>query len=101
MAWLFAPSLQIEDLKDNRFLFLFESSDEQESALSRGPWNVRRNLLVLKPWPPGSAWQEVDLSTTSIWVQLHGIPLSLSTPATIRTMGALIGRISECDFPED
>lgn len=65
-AWPFAPSLQIEDLQDNKFLFLFESEGECDLALSRGPWNIQGNMLVLKRWPVGMSWQEVDLMTTEL-----------------------------------
>lgn len=71
------------------------------TAISWAPWNIQGSLIVLKPWPFGMAWQEVNLSTTFIWVQLHGIPLYYSNPTTIRSMRARIGPILDCDFPEN
>ncbi|KAB1227299.1 hypothetical protein CJ030_MR1G016843 [Morella rubra] len=100
-VWAFAPSLQIEDLQENRFLFIFDSREERELALSKGPWNVRGNLLTLKNWHSSISWQERDLSTATLWAQLHGMPLSGYNSETIQSMGALIGQVVESDYPKN
>lgn len=64
-AWVFAPSLQIEDLQDNH---IFDSGEEHDLALTHDPWNIKGSLLALKPWPSGISWQEVNLSTMALCV---------------------------------
>lgn len=79
---------------------MFEAVKEREIALARGPWNIRGSLLVLKKSPPGMSWQELDLFSTSMWVQIHGIPLGGAVPDKIHRMRSLIGPVLECDFPK-
>ncbi|KAB1205960.1 hypothetical protein CJ030_MR7G016940 [Morella rubra] len=88
-ARLFGPSLKIEFLKLNCFLFHFESSDERDRTLSRGPWNIRGHFLVLKKSPAGMAF----------WIHLHGVPLCGSNPDVLRRIGATVRKVVECNFP--
>lgn len=61
-AWAFDPHVEISELEPNVFLFEFSAKEPRETVFERQPWNVKGYLLILKRWPLGLNWQEVDLS---------------------------------------
>lgn len=86
-AWNFAPDLSIEDLQHNKFLFRFTLLQDKEFILQSAPWNFKGHLMVLKECHWDYSIDEVDLSTTQFWVQLHGIPLSIASMLNISLIG--------------
>ena len=51
--------------------------------------------MVLKRWSPDLTWQEVDFSTSSIWVQVHVLPTLWRTEENLRKIGSRVGAVLE------
>lgn len=47
-SWHFVMGLEIEELEDNCFLFMFPSPTALTKVLDQSPWNVNGHMLVLK-----------------------------------------------------
>jgi hypothetical protein len=62
VAWKFASPLEIEILSSDKFLFIVPLRSHAEQILHQGAWNVRGSLLILKPWSPELAFEEVELN---------------------------------------
>jgi hypothetical protein len=73
-AWKFALPLSFAVVGHHKYLFGISKPEHVQSILDQGPWNVRGSLLLLKPWSPDLALDEVNLNLCSFWVQVHGLP---------------------------
>jgi hypothetical protein len=70
-AWKFASPLEIETLSSDKFLIKVFQRSHAERILHQGPWNVHGSLLILKPWSPELAFDEVELIACPFWIQVH------------------------------
>jgi len=73
-AWKFALPLSFAVVGHHKYLFGISNQEHVQTILDQGPWNVRGSLLLLKPWSPDLALDEVNLNLCSFWVQVHGLP---------------------------
>ena len=53
---------------------------------------------MLKRWSPDLTWQEVDFSTSLVWVQVHGLPPFWKTEDNLRRIGSRVGSVLEVDL---
>ena len=53
---------------------------------------------MLKRWSPDLTWQGVDFSTSSVWVQVHGLPPFRKIENSLRRIGSRMGSILEVDL---
>lgn len=65
--------------------------------MERQPWNVKGYPMVLKLWPPGLSWLEIDLKMCPIWVQIHGVPMDRSTELSTKFISQAIGPVLEIE----
>ncbi|GJX17150.1 copia protein [Tanacetum coccineum] len=47
-----------------------------DSMLENGLWVIRNHPLILKKWHPDENLLKEDVSTISVWVKLHGVPVT-------------------------
>ncbi|GJW66962.1 reverse transcriptase domain-containing protein [Tanacetum coccineum] len=47
-----------------------------DAMLENGPWVIQTNPLILKKWHPDENLLKEDVSTVSVWVKLHGVPVT-------------------------
>jgi hypothetical protein len=59
--------------------------------MDNGPWNIKDDLLVVKPWPPELTNAEFILFTCAFWVKVHGLPLQNMTDVNAIKIGKFIG----------
>ena len=57
--------------------------------------------MVLKRWSPDLTWQEVEFSSSTIWVQVHGLPTLWRTEENLRKVGSKVGSILDVDLIGD
>lgn len=98
-SWKSIDSLEVEDLGNNAFLFTFSTHTVRDQILSGGPWNVRGQMLILKPWNPNLSIGEIDLFYTPVWIQIHGLPMFKMTERSTKNIGQLAGPVLAHDFP--
>ena len=54
--------------------------------------------LIIKKWSPDITWQEVDFSSSTFWVQVHGLPALRSTEDNLKRIGSQLGKVIEVDL---
>ena len=96
-AWSFAAPLIIEVLDSNKYLFTVSQESHYQSIISQGPWNVKGSLLLLQPWPPNLALDDVKLQFCAFWIQVHNLPFQFMTTTNAIKIGKDIGQILELD----
>ncbi|GJU78480.1 zinc finger, CCHC-type containing protein [Tanacetum coccineum] len=53
--------------------------DGLDSMLENGPWFIRNNPLILKKWNLNVNLMKEDVVNVSVWVKLHGVPVTAFT----------------------
>jgi hypothetical protein len=96
-AWNFAAPFTIEILSSQKFLFTVPNEAIFNRIMTLGPWNIKNSLLLLKPWPPALAIDEVKLHYCPFWVQVHNLPYQCMTVKNAIKMGKGIGEFMELD----
>ncbi|KAL0014282.1 hypothetical protein SO802_001351 [Lithocarpus litseifolius] len=97
-AWRPTFQIQVKQVDKNVFTFCFHHETDLQNAFNRRPWSIRGGHLVLKQWSPSLAWQEVSFSSSTFWVQVHGLPELWKSPENIRKLGEKAGKVLEVDL---
>jgi hypothetical protein len=96
-SWSFAVPFTIEILASNKFLFIVQNEALFKRIIHQGPWNIQNYLLVLRPWSPSLAIDEVKLDLCPFWVQVHNLPYQHMTITNAIGIGKGIGDFLELD----
>jgi hypothetical protein len=96
-SWNFASPLAVETLAPNKFLFANPLQSHVDRILQQGPWNIRGSLLLLQPWSPDLALEEVELHLCPFWIQLHGLPTQNMTLRNANRIGKVLGNLLEAE----
>ena len=100
-AWKLSHSIQVQRIDRNIFLFTFGHEVDRQLAFNRRPWTIKGAHLILKPWTPDLSWHEMDFSTSTLWVQIHGLPILWQMKDNINRIALWIGRIIDVDFTDE
>ncbi|GJY15885.1 retrovirus-related pol polyprotein from transposon TNT 1-94 [Tanacetum coccineum] len=73
------------------FSFQFSSMDGLDAMLENGPWFIQNNPLILKKWHPDQKLLKEDVSTVSVWVKLHGVPVTAFSEDGLSVIATKLG----------
>jgi hypothetical protein len=79
-------------------MFTFGHEVDRQLAFNRRPWTIKGAHLVLKTWPPKLTWQEVTFTSSTFWVQIHGLPRLWLHSDNLLSIRQLVGRVLEVDL---
>ncbi|GKC75608.1 hypothetical protein Tco_1126382 [Tanacetum coccineum] len=73
------------------FSFQFSSMDDLEAMLEIGPWFIRKDPLILKKWNPDVNLLKEDMGNVSVWVKLHGVPVTAFSEDGLSAIATKLG----------
>lgn len=97
--WKDVEGLEVDGLGNNAFIFKFLHPRTRDSILNGGPSSFRGQRLILKPWNPCLTFGEVELFTTPVCIQIHGLPMMSMSERSITNIANLVGPVLEHEFP--
>ncbi|KAK5844682.1 hypothetical protein PVK06_000823 [Gossypium arboreum] len=99
MANLWHPvrGVQIQDLKEKRFLFQFFHAIDMDRVLKGSPWTFNNHLLILHPLQWGEDPLKIPLIFSPFWVQIHTIPMGFFYENLARQLRYFLGKFMEYD----
>ena len=100
-GWQPVYPLEVRKLEYNIFPFRFQHEADSQQAFQRQPQSIRGGHLILKKWCPNPSWQEIDFTTSSFQIPIHGLPTLQHSKDNLRQIGIKIRKVLEIDFTGD
>ncbi|GMY31888.1 hypothetical protein FCV25MIE_27130 [Fagus crenata] len=102
-AWSQMRSIEVDvkRLDRNIFMFKFKYEAHLQVVFRKRPWTIRGAHLILKEWKSDLSWQEVDFSTSTFWIQIHGLPGRWQDKNNLKKVGSRVGMVEEVDSNGD
>lgn len=98
-AWGDPEGLKISDFGVNMFLFTFQSVEEANEVIKKGPWYVMGKLVSVQNWSSQTTMKDIDFSKVQCWVQLHGLPNENLNVRSAEKLLSHMGEIMEIENP--
>jgi len=73
--WRARNGFKIKRFSDHKLLFTFNNEKDVGRILVSDPWSFDKHLVVIQKYDGSSPLQDIKFDRTTIWVQIHGIPL--------------------------
>ncbi len=93
--WRTDHGFTIRDMNENRLVFVFEDEADRERVMMGEPWAYDKYLIILQRIEEEEAIEDVVFRETSLWVQLHGLPVQRMNPEVANTLVSSLGRIEK------
>nr|POF04409.1 hypothetical protein CFP56_32023 [Quercus suber] len=85
------------DLGNGLFLVRFDTKDDLDDMLMKGPWFIGDHFLSIKPWEPFFKPSTTNVSLITVWVWLNELPIELYKARVFRWIKESIGRVLRID----
>ena len=82
----------------NFYIIHCEYPSDQEYILQEGPWSVDGALLVVKRWTPNLTLSQTHLTSVTLWVQIHNLPLNYHDIELAHFIGNLLVEFVSIDW---
>ncbi len=82
-------------MNENRLVFVFEDEADRERVMMGEPWAYDKYLIILQRIEEEEAIEDVVFRETSLWVQLHGLPVRRMNPEVAKTLVSSLGRVEQ------
>ena len=92
--WRSQNGFKIKSLGDHKVLFTFDDKIDVDKKLMSEPWSFDKHLVAMERYEKETPLHELKFEKTSLWVQIHGIPLRYMTVATAEKICEVIGDVS-------
>nr|POE66312.1 uncharacterized protein CFP56_75139 [Quercus suber] len=95
--WRPVQNFEVRDLGSNTVLIIFDDDAALMKILTQGPWSFDKYLIrPYKPKDDESADDAMFLHT-SLWVQIHNLPLRRMTRENAEVIGNTLGIVEQVD----
>lgn len=95
--WHPLRGVSITELENKRILFRFYSEIDLKRVLDGMPWFFNRHLIVFHRLRRGEEPNLIPLWHTAFWVQVHNLPIGVTSEGTTRQLGDFVGKFMEYD----
>ncbi|KAL8112236.1 hypothetical protein AgCh_019798 [Apium graveolens] len=99
MASLWRPKegMEIHDLGDHRFSFVFFHKLDLQKVVEGGPWTFEQSLLLYHVLGENENPHTVPLNKMDIWMQVYDVPKGLISEKLLQNIGDFVGTFVKSD----
>lgn len=95
--WRPKEGVEIHDIGEMRYTFVFYHPLDMQKVLDAGPWSFEQGMLVYKQLVANEDPKEVELNEVDIWVQVYDVPQGFVSENILRSIGNFIGGYVQSD----
>ncbi|KAJ4851132.1 hypothetical protein Tsubulata_003208 [Turnera subulata] len=81
----------------NNFLVCFELEVDQQMVFLGAPWSIFNYHIIVRKWLPHLTWEQIDLSKTTFWIQVFGLPVDFLSEENAIAIGKSFAGLVEID----
>ena len=96
-VWKAENGFEVNDLGDNKVIFLFHTTEDMDRVLLLSPWSFDKYLLILNKMVRGETVKDVKFDKSPFWIQIHGLPTMSQTKEVGESIGATLGKVEKVD----
>lgn len=95
--WVRKGIISLIDLGNEFFLVNFSHGDDQEYALTEGPWLIFDHYLTVCEWRPNFSPSTKSIERVAVWVRFSGLPIEYYDFKILSFIGHRSGRTVTVD----
>ncbi|KAG8491294.1 hypothetical protein CXB51_014567 [Gossypium anomalum] len=95
--WHPLRGVSIIEVENKKILFRFYCEIDMNRVLDGMPWFFNRHLIVFHRLVGGEEPNLVPLWHTVFWIQVHNLPIGMTSEGTARQIGDFVGKFQEYD----
>ncbi|WOH11482.1 hypothetical protein DCAR_0830969 [Daucus carota subsp. sativus] len=95
--WRPQKGIEIHDIGNLRYAFVFYHVLDIQKVVEGGPWSFEQSPLVCHQLEPMEDANVVPLNKMEIWVQVHDIPTGMLSDKVLQTIGNQVGTFIKVD----
>lgn len=92
---------KIKDMGENLTFFKFENECDLERVLEHEPWTYDNHLVIFEKVLENVPISALPFKFTTIWVQIHDLPVHCMNPATRDSIGNSLGTVLQMTDSEE
>ncbi|XP_050256858.1 uncharacterized protein LOC126702007 [Quercus robur] len=96
-VWKAENGFEVNDLGDNKVMFLFHTMEDMDRVLLLSPWSFDKYLVILHKMVHGEAVKDAKFDKSPFWIQIHGLPTMCQTKEVGESIGATLGKVEKVD----
>ena len=73
--WRAKNGFKIQRFGEHKLLFTFDNKEDVDRIITSEPWSFDKHLVVMQRYDSESSLQDIKFDRTTLWVQVHGLPL--------------------------
>ena len=100
-AWGYLKRLTTVKLRPNLFQFSIPAEEDRRRILSRGPWIIDSQLLILSNQTKSTEEDEGAFRYASMWGQVWNLPIHWVSREVGRKIGRIFKEIKEMIIPQN
>lgn len=93
-SWRARSDFKIREAGDHTLLFVFELEIDAERVLATEPCSFDKHIVIFTRYDFSIPTRNLSFTTTTFWVQIHGLPMSILGPEIAMGIGETIGTVS-------
>lgn len=96
-VWRPKEGVEIYDIGEMRYSFVFYHPMDVQKVVDGGPWAFEQGMLVYKQLARGEDPKEIPLNEVEIWIQIYDIPKGLVSENILKGIANYIGEYVKTD----
>ncbi|XP_050289780.1 uncharacterized protein LOC126727927 [Quercus robur] len=91
--WRARNGFKIQNFGDQKILFTFDNREDVDWILGGEPWSFDKHLVVMSRYENESPLQDIKFDRTTLWVQVHGIPIKYMIIEAAKKICSVVGEV--------
>ena len=97
LMWRTEKGFEVQDMGNHRVLFAFANALNVDRVMKGEPWFFDKHLVALKRVMMHTDVRSLVFDKTSLWVQVHDLPIGSLTVTVAKDIASVVGNVDESE----